>query len=596
MREPGIHHASLADKWPRCVRLCAALFLLLAIARPTRPQVITDQITTIAPAAREEQRRPSRVMPSERVDAPVLERLPAGEPSPHDQEALEAPAADYGSRTVTPTAGMIRLPPTAPAETDRPLPINLATALRLADARPLVVTAAQASAWVAEAQLQRANLIKIPELDFGVDYVRHDGFGPDFNRGVNNPSYGFPGGGGPLNNNLNWMYVGGSLYGIVPMTDAIFQPLAARQVLNSKRHDIQAAKNDALVATAHAYFGVHQYRGQYAGCLDVIRRGEELTDRIKELSHDLVPRIEVDRAIQMLADIQQHAAMLRREWRVSSANLTQLLRLDPRVVIVPLEPDHLQITLIDPARPLDELMPIALSNRPELASQRALIQASEIAVRREKNRPALLTILLTGFQSPGGMRMQGMVFGIGNGGAMNLWSLREDVSLQAIWQLEGLGLGNLARIKKERGTQSKAVADLFRLQDATVAEVTQRQADLQSAAVRVSQAERSLRQGLITFEGNYEGLAETKRFGDVLVQIYRPQEVIRALQNLLTAYDQYFATVAEYNRAQFGLFHALGYPAREVSALRPPGETVPIDAVRPAYLPPVGVGPPPATR
>ena len=38
------------------------------------------------------------------------------------------------------------------------------------------------------------------------------------------------------------------------------------------------------------------------------------------------------------------------------------------------------------------------------------------------------------------------------------------------------------------------------------------------------------------------------------------------------AFDEYFTTVAEYNRAQFELFHALGYPAREVAHLRPPGE------------------------
>ena len=32
-----------------------------------------------------------------------------------------------------------------------------------------------------------------------------------------------------------------------------------------------------------------------------------------------------------------------------------------------------------------------------------------------------------------------------------------------------------------------------------------------------------------------------------------------------------FTTVAEYNRAQFELFHALGYPAQEITYLRPLG-------------------------
>jgi len=261
-----------------------------------------------------------------------------------------------------------------------------------------------------------------------------------------------------------------------------------------------------------------------------------------------------------------------------------------------MEHDHLQVTLIDPARPLDELMPIAITNRPELASQRAMIQGAEAVIRQEKNRPLLPNVYLTGFQSPGQMRMQGMVFGLGQGSKMNNWSLREDVSLQLIWSLEGLGLGNLARIKRARGVESQTIVTLRKMQDAVVAEVTRAQAELQSAAVRVVEAERSMREALVTFEGNYEGLGHTQRFENVLIQIYRPQEAVMALENLLTAYDQYFATVADYNRAQFELFHALGYPAREVTASHLPGETAPVDTNRPGYLPEVRPGPPPATR
>ena len=127
-------------------------------------------------------------------------------------------------------------------------------------------------------------------------------------------------------------------------------------------------------------------------------------------------------------------------------------------------------------------------------------------------------------------------------------------------------------------------------------EVNQAHARLQSAAARVVQADRALRTGIITFNGTIEGLKQTSRFGDVLVLISRPQEAVYALQLLQRAFDEYFTTVAEYNRAQFELFHALGYPAREVAQLRPAGEVQPVDTSRPAYLPPVGNGPPPATR
>ncbi len=493
------------------------------------------------------------------------------------------PAASFPAQPAARDDQSVRLK-LAPVEaTDLPLPINLATALRLSDARPLIVAAAQASVWVAEAQLTRAKVLWIPSLMLGVDYIRHDGGGPDFNKGIMTaPS-------------VNFFYGGGGLWQMVNLTDAIFEPLAARQVLNSRQADIQAAKNDALLQTAEAYFSVHQYRGMYAGVLYCVGRGHDLVERISNLSRELVPTVEIDRARNMVADLEQLASSAREEWCVHSADLTQVLRLDPRAVVVPLEHDHLQITLIDPALSREDLMQIALTNRPELASQRALVRAAEARVRREKMRPLLPVVMINGFQSAG-MYLQAGIFGLGPNSSLNQWAGRDDVSYQLIWQLEGFGIGNLARVKKQRGEESRAGIELFRTQDRVAAEVTRAQARLQSAATRVKQAERALRTAIIAFNGSFEGLQQTKRFGEVLVLVYRPEEAVYALRLMKLAFDEYFTTVAEYNRAQFQMFHALGYPAREIADLRPPGEILPIDTARPSYLPPVGNGPPPATR
>ena len=472
----------------------------------------------------------------------------------------------------------------APTEpTDRRFPINLATALRLSDARPLMVAAAQAGVWVAEAQLTRAKLLWIPTLNIGFDYIRHDGGGPDFNKGIMTaPS-------------VNFFYGGVGAVGNIPTTDAIFQPLAARQVLNARHLNIQTAKNDALLMTSDAYFQVHQYRGIYAGALYCVERGHELVARITQLSKEFVPKVEIDRARNMLADLEQQAVSARQEWRVQSANLTQVLRRDPRAVVVPLEHDHAQITLIDPARTLDEMMPIALTNRPELAAHRALVQAVVAQIRAEKARPFLPSILLNGFQTPNEMLQAGL-FGLGPNSSLNQWVGRDDFSIQPLWQLDAFGLGNLARIKEQRGSQSMAIIEFYRWQDTVAADVTRAQARVQSAAARVVQADRAMRTAIITFNGNYEGLRQTTRLGNVLVLVNRPQEAVFALQLLKVAFDEFFTTVAEYNRAQFELFHALGYPAQELAQLRPPGEVVPVDTTRPVYLPPVGNGPPPATR
>jgi outer membrane protein TolC len=568
-------------------------------AQPSAPpahdngQTVPPPQPTTSPSNSAPARDKEKADPSE----PAREQVPGDIKSrPSQKSPLQLPPPPGGE-----VVELLKPPPLEAG--DLRFPINLASALRLADARPLVVAAAQASAWVAEAQLQKAKVLWLPAFMMNAAYFRHDGYGPDTNGGVNFPegvnSLGQPSPGGfgkPLNQNLNWFISGVSLYQVVATTDVIFQPLASRQDLNAKRWDIQTAKNEALLETARAYFNVHKSRGQYAGAIYCVDQGRKLLKAINDQSRDLVPAVEVDRARNLLAFLEEEAVIARENWRVASADLTQVLRLDPRAVVEPLEHDHLQLTLIDPSRSLDELIPIGLTNRPELAAQQAVIQAALVRIRQEKLRPLLPSIIISGFQTPGGMTTQAGIFATGNGGKLNLWSFRDDISTQVVWQVQNMGFGNMALIKKRRAEQSRATAALFQIQDTVAAEITQTQANLQSAAARVVQAERSLRTGLVTFQKNLEGLGQTRRFENVLEQIYRPQEVVYALKLLKLAFDEYFATVADYNTAQFQLFHALGYPARDIEFFRPPDGLAPVDTSRPVYLPPVGTGPPPATR
>ena len=68
-----------------------------------------------------------------------------------------------GARYSSPLDTGVKLKPAPFAPTDFRFPINLATALRLSDARPLIVAAAQASVWVAEAELTQAKVLWIPD-------------------------------------------------------------------------------------------------------------------------------------------------------------------------------------------------------------------------------------------------------------------------------------------------------------------------------------------------------------------------------------------------------------------------------------------------
>ena len=158
--------------------------------------------------------------------------------------------------------------------------------------------------------------------------------------------------------------------------------------------------------------------------------------------------------------------------------------------------------------------------------------------------------------------MMGGVFGGGQGGSVGTSGGRTDVSAGLVWTLNNLGLGNRALIRARAADQEKALIELFNIQDQVAQEVVQAHAQVEGARVEILQAETSVKEANITFLGMLEALSQTRGVGDSLQLVVRPQEAVAALQQLNQAYDQYFIAIASYNRAQFQLFHALGYPSR----------------------------------
>jgi len=93
----------------------------------------------------------------------------------------------------------------------------------------------------------------------------------------------------------------------------------------------------------------------------------------------------------------------------------------------------------------------------------------------------------------------------------------------------------------------------------------------------------------VTYARTLEGLGKISQVGEVRVLTQRAYEVVAALQSLGTAYDNYFTAVNDYNRAQFRLYRALGYPAGILACERAPGATLPVDTSRPPQMAPVPV-------
>jgi hypothetical protein len=110
---------------------------------------------------------------------------------------------------------------------------------------------------------------------------------------------------------------------------------------------------------------------------------------------------------------------------------------------------------------------------------------------------------------------------------------------------------------------------------------------VQASVVRVRRAEVGLKSAVESYAGNLRGLSQTVRVGELLQLVNRPQEVVAALQQLQQAYTNYYTTVNDYNRAQFRLFRAMGFPAEELACSNRFGDPIPVNTTRPPQMAPV---------
>jgi outer membrane protein TolC len=439
-----------------------------------------------------------------------------------------------------------------PEEPARGQSITLAAALALAGTQSIDVQVAAERVRIAYAALSRARTAWLPTLYLGADYARQDGRIQDIVGTV------FP-------TNRTSLMVGVGPSAVFAPADAVLAPLAARQTAAAREAGRQAAVNDSTLAVAEAYFAVQQARGELAGATDAARLAEDLTARAEKLV-GLTSPVEVTRAKAELARRRQAVQAARERWETASADLNRLLRLPPAAVLEPAEPPDLRVELFDPATPVDELIPMALTARPELAAQQALVQATLARLKQEKLRPLIPSVVLRGnATNPGGTLSTG-VFGGGVEGRVANSGLRNAFDVQVLWEVQNLGFGNRATVLEREAESRVAVLELFRTQDRVAADVVQAHAALTRASNRAKLADEGLKAAAETVKTHLEGLAQTRRVGDTQVLVFRPQEAVAAVQALDQAYRDYVGAVADANRAAFRLYRAVGRPPEDLRA------------------------------
>lgn len=451
-----------------------------------------------------------------------------------------------------------------PEGVEKPLPINLPTALQLANAQAIDVQLASERVRLAVAQWQQARALWLPDILLGPSYYRHDGRVQDIQGNVFDTSKdAFLLGAGPIF--------------VVTTTAGLFGPLVQRQQVKAQQAFYQAAQNDTMLAVTDAYFQVQQARGELAGALDARAKAEDLVRRVAQLAEVLVPPFEKQRAETEFARRDQAVYLAQERWRVASADLNRILRLEPTTLAVPVEPPQLQIPLFDSQTEVNELIRLGLTYRPELKAHQALVQAALKQLQREKMRPLLPDVQLRGASTAGVLGTFPMsFFGGGLNSTIGNFGMREDYDLQLIWTLQNLGLGNRALIRQQQVQNRLALLELIGVQNRVAAEVTQAHAQVQMSLRRLQASEREVKGAVVSAQENLKGFRQTRKVGELPVLIVRPQEVVAAVQALALAYNDYYGAVADYNRAQFRLYRATGNAAAAVEN-RLPSPPMPSD-------------------
>jgi outer membrane protein TolC len=545
----------------------AALMLMPALlsgcTSATKPRSLTSSIPNELPA------------PSESPNSQASSELPKrrGRSKPQAAPSNEPRVGDVGliltKAEVAPgPMKEIMTPAIPPAVVD--YPIDLTTALRLAEAEnPLIAEARQRIAEALAIQLGARSLL-LPSLNIGTNFRDHTG---DLQR----PS------GRILDLDLKSLYFGGGAgawgTGTVqvpavsifsPLTDAIFEPLAARQQLVRAQFGASATANNILLEVAELHFELLAAEADLKVRRETAIQAAEVVRLTRAYAQSGQGReADAQRAESEYGLILDEIRQAEEDFAVGAARLSRRLHLDQSVRLSPIAPGIEMVTIVDPAVPLPDLIQAALQGRPEFRARAAALAAAELHHQQERYRPLLPTIWLgfSGGVMGGNSNLTGP--GLGNFGG------RSDFDVTVFWTLSNFGLGNLALQRQKRAEAGEAAGRQARAIAAIRSEVSAAYGEVIAARQQVAITTREVTSSESGFREDLERIRNT---------VGRPLEVVNSLQLMNRARVARIRAVTDYNKAEFRLFVGLGSPP---PLGNPPTASIPSAPIASPPLPPL---------
>jgi outer membrane protein TolC len=487
----------------------------------------------------------------QQASAIELPPAPAAEPEllPPASKAQQITNSDSES-TITVVASR---PTDAPAENgseseavaDR-FPVNLSTVLQLAGAENWQVHLAAERVEEAQANLDEAQAAWLPSLIAGFGYTKHDGQIQATSGEIVDVSRNafFVGGGARSGQAPVAGGAGGParLQVDLSLTDALYRPLVARQVMTAEQFRQSATYNDTLLEAAVAYYDLIFATGQAENLRtqDIPLAKDLLVQTQSFVSAGKGSRADVTRIQTELTQRQQLLVGAEAEVHIAAAKLARILQLDPETSLFALEEQPVAIDIVEPSMPVSELVGIGLETRPELGERYARLEAGESALERERWRPFLPSLSVGA--SAG-------AFGGGTGDTLNRLDGRSDFDIAAVWEVRNLGFGHAARQDQQRSRYQQSLYAYHATRDEIVSEITQAYHQAQSQRKQIKLAESRVKNAFETFElskARIRGLAGL------------PLEALQAVQAVADARQNLLEVVVGYNQSQFRLTRAIG--------------------------------------
>jgi outer membrane protein TolC len=431
-------------------------------------------------------------------------------------------------------------------------PIDMATALRLADVSNPTIGAARTMILEALALQLTARTLLMPSLNWGASYRGHNGV-------LQRPT------GKIINLSLQSVYLGAGVNPIgsgtdqIPgvnifaaLTDALFEPLAARQRLAGANFGAQATSYDILLDVAVLHL-------ELLGTQSIValqRLSESEFYEVYRLAKDYADAGEGREAdaYRARSQWQRRRALVQKaeeDFAVTAARLANRLNLDPAVRLDPIGGPLVPLTLVPLETPQGDLIQVALRQRPDIQARSAAIGEAEARHKQEIARPLLPTIWL-GYS--------GGVFGGGSNLVPPLvgnFASRTDFDVDVYWTLMNLGAGNLALIKERHAQMGQAIAERSRTINRARDEVSASLAEARAAQNVIDVARRELAAAELSYK---EDLDRTKFIGGAKARDVLPIELLNSLDLLASARVNLVRALVRYDQSQYRLWVSLGSP------------------------------------